>query len=483
MARKPIYSMIEVGGLPPESKHKFRVRRKRLLGQVHLDAPFSQTTIQTIPDPPAAPINLLAGGLASGMARLEWEQPQSFDTARVIGYQVQQMQLTFVSDSDVVLGPWQDSETQEHSQHEMQEQETEAQYTLKQSCVVASVLPGETFRFRVRPISSVGEGMWSELYAEVELDPRHPDKPANLDATLGVVHPASTVLLKWQQQLLPLQCPVLGFDVQRKHAPDGEWLDAELDNKQQQQLDGIECSIGVNTVARVLRQLRPGQPYIFRVRTKSKAGAGEWVETLTAITMGVVHPDAVMELHSYLGQPTHTSIQLSWLQGLGIDRCVVIGYDIEQSIADNVPSSDVHDADAEGLSWTSSAIAVEEPSERLQLLQRVEMEKPEQVHVTKVVISLKPGTKYHFRVRPLSAAGAAKWTTTSQPIETGLVVPCIPSAVQIGPSLPAHSSVSLSWDQCAKHASCLHASYEVQAVVTGGDEWFALLTTLAWLVY
>ena len=475
VARAPITSSIEITGLKAEERHRFRLRRKRLQGKLFETTPFATAEVETMPIAPLAIADVAAAAVAGGLVRLQWRQPSKDSCARVLGYQVQQALCADSAPDERRPREWIDSQlVGDADTAAATATSSEGPASASGAAVtrhVVSVVPSERYVFRVRPLSAFMPGEWAE-FGEVRLPAVEPQLPLRVTASAAALQPSTSISVSWEQHVLAGECAVMAYDIQIRLAPAGEWRAVETETS------ALACGLGTHSRKLLLGNLRPGQQYGVRVRSTSKAGAGSWVEGAELVRTAVVHPELPEEVSASAADPTHACVALSWAQPLSPQRCIVLGYEVEQcALPSTVVVDDLPDELLGSLEWAAAAVeseATELGRLSLERLGEVELDRPKEVIVRRIVTGLRPGTAYVFRLRVLSAAGASKWARRSNRIETGLVVPCAPMGLETMPCLPAHNAVLLAWEQCGRHSTCLRAAYEVQALATGSEEWEAV---------
>ncbi|GAB6022917.1 Fibronectin type III domain-containing protein 3B [Chamberlinius hualienensis] len=156
-------------------------------------------------------------------------------------------------------------------------------------CLVAGLMPGRTYLFRVCAFNKVGRGLWSE-YLEAVSSAGPPEYPESLDVICRSPH---SVIASWNE---PANngAPITEYRL--------EWS----------QKDG-EFSLlfsGSSSSYEVTKGLLPATSYLFRVQAVNVAGAGQFCEPVQIVTPSS-SPSAISS-SSIRASCTPTTIGLSW---------------------------------------------------------------------------------------------------------------------------------------------------------------------------
>lgn len=179
-------------------------------------------------------------------------------------------------------------------------------------CVVAGLMPGRQYQFRVRAYNKVGSGQWSDSL-EATSGAGSPDMPKDVEAVARSPH---CVFVSWTE---PANngAPVTEYRLESKNSEEFELV-----------YSGPSCSVEV-------KSLIPATLYCYQVQAGNSAGTGPFSEPISCQTPpSSPGPVSTSNIKSIVGAST---IALSWKEPLD-HGSPILHYNVE--MGDNVYATD-----------------------------------------------------------------------------------------------------------------------------------------------
>lgn len=292
--------------LQPAHRYLLRVRALNEIGPSHWSQPLAAATAAAAP---CQPVQLSACAESSCSVCVSWQPPEVDNGAPVTAYHLE-MQAGSGGAAAGWSSVWQGS---------------------KLSHVVAGLLPGRKYSWRVRAVNSCGAGPWSApvTASTAPAVPDAPSKPIVSKVT------ATSAKVKWSIPLEDNGSGIKAYHVQRRHlqaSPAAEASSSSADEEActEQSWQQVYAGPLLDTT---ITSLAPGSSYEVRVAAANAVGLGPY-SAAVELTAPLRPPPPPADFAAVLHDTQQDSVVASWSQSAGgPDNAAAVSVIVEAAAA------------------------------------------------------------------------------------------------------------------------------------------------------